>query len=340
MARPIKRGAIPFRGRATDQHLTNMAAASVDRPLRPIRLRDQFFLGALSSSCAVVFSNPLETAKTRMQLQGELCVGANAGKSSRVYRNSIHALFRIGKEEGVKGLQRGLGSAFAYQVAVNGTRLGLFEVMTPWIATSIGAVNPDGRPHAAVSAVSGAVAGAIGAFVSSPIYLVKVRLQSASDAVSVGLTQHRYAGLCHGLASVVRQSGWRALWTGAVAQISRVAVVSVAQLGVFSSAKSFFIKRFGVSKGMSSDVLASCVSGALATVAMSPVDLVATRLCNNNSGVVYKGMLDCVAKTVRAEGFLGLYKGVTATYFRLAPHATLTFVFWGVFKRAYDDYRQ
>lgn len=65
--------------------------------------------------------------------------------------------------------------------------------------------------------------------------------------------------------------------------------------------------------------------------------------------MLYSGPFDCLVKTVRIEGFRGLYKGNTwwkihsnrdlglwAHYLRLGPHTVLTFVFWEQFKRLAD----
>ena len=45
------------------------------------------------------------------------------------------------------------------------------------------------------------------------------------------------------------------------------------------------------------------------------------------SGSLYNGIWDCFSKTVAHEGFLGLYKGLTANWLRIGPHTVLTFVF-------------
>ena len=272
-----------------------------------------------------------------MQLQGELEIG-----HKRVYRNAIHAVYRIGLDEGVRGLQRGLFAAVHYQIAVNGTRFALYDIITNSIAKTLpNGYNKDGNPHGYVTTLSGATVGATAAFVSAPIYLVKVRLQSASTKVSVGLTQHSYSGFYQGLYHAARQDGVMALWKGVSAQIARVTIISAAQLSVYSSAKAYITNKnhLGFQDGIVSDFMASLLSGAVTAIAVNPVDLISTRICNNNGVEIYKNLRDCFSKTVQAEGIRGLYKGVGATYLRLAPHTTLTFVFLGAFRRAYEDYR-
>jgi solute carrier family 25 protein 34/35 len=79
------------------------------------------------------------------------------------------------------------------------------------------------------------------------------------------------------------------------------------------------------------------VTGLVVTTAMNPMDVVSTRLYSqkvvNGKGVLYSGVLDCLVKTMRAEGIRGFYKGWAAHYFRLGPHTIFTFLFWEQAKR-------
>jgi hypothetical protein len=52
-------------------------------------------------------SNPFEVAKTRLQLQGELAKGGGV----KVYNNAIDTLAKTWRNEGLRGLQRGLSPA-------------------------------------------------------------------------------------------------------------------------------------------------------------------------------------------------------------------------------------
>lgn len=48
-----------------------------------------------------------------------------------------------------------------------------------------------------------------------------------------------------------------------------------------------------------------------------------SRLYNQN-GNLYKGVFDCLAKTVRTEGFFAIYKGFMPHLARILPHTILT----------------
>ena len=86
-------------------------------------IRGAYIPGALGASLACLFTNPIEVVKTRMQLQGELTASGNFVKT---YKNPIQAFSVIYHNEGIKGIQKGLGPAVGYQVIMNGFRLGSY----------------------------------------------------------------------------------------------------------------------------------------------------------------------------------------------------------------------
>lgn len=125
-----------------------------------------FLLSGMAACGACVFTNPLEVVKTRMQLQGELKA---PGTYQRHYRNVFHAFFTIGKVDGLAALQKGLGPALLYQFLMNGIRLGTYGLAERkgYLSTDEGVLSP------VRSAAAGALAGVIGAYLGSPIYLVR-----------------------------------------------------------------------------------------------------------------------------------------------------------------------
>lgn len=120
-----------------------------------------FALGALACCAACVFTNPLEVVKTRLQLQGELRA---RGSYQRHYRGVLQALWVVGRTDGLRGLQKGLSVGLMYQGVMNGVRLGSYSYCEALGVTSF---------HGG-SLLSGAGAGALGAFIASPAYLVSL----------------------------------------------------------------------------------------------------------------------------------------------------------------------
>ena len=66
----------------------------------------------------------------------------------------------------------------------------------------------------------------------------------------------------------------------------------------------------------------SCCSGIVAASLSSPADLVKARVMNqpfddHGRPLLYKNSVECLVKTVRNEGFFGLYKGFLPCYIRM-----------------------
>lgn len=118
-------------------------------------------LGASACCLACVFTNPLEVVKTRLQLQGELQA---PGTYPRPYRGLVSSAAAIARADGLWGLQKGLAAGLLYQGLMNGVRFYCYS-----LACQAGFTQQPGG-----TVVAGAVAGALGAFVGSPAYLVSV----------------------------------------------------------------------------------------------------------------------------------------------------------------------
>ncbi|XP_074883794.1 solute carrier family 25 member 34 isoform X4 [Buteo buteo] len=189
-------------------------------------------LGATAGCLACVLTNPLEVVKTRLQLQGEL---QPPGTYPRPYRGVLRAVGAVCRADGLRGLQKGLAAGLLYQGLMNGVRFYCYSH-----AEDAGWT---GYPGGTVAA--GAVAGAVGAFVGSPAYLVKTHLQAQTlAAVAVG-HQHNHESISGAFKSIYKQHGVAGLWRGVTGAVPRVAVGSAAQLATFTSAKDWVCERQG-----------------------------------------------------------------------------------------------
>ena len=73
---------------------------------------------------------------------------------------------------------------------------------------------------------------------------------------------------------------------------------------------------------------ASVAAAVVSAVVMNPFDLACTRLFNQPADERrwYRGALDAMRQTVRAEGPFGLLKGLSASLVRQVPHTGATLV--------------
>lgn len=283
-----------------------------------------FALGALACCAACVFTNPLEVVKTRLQLQGELRA---RGSYQRHYRGVLQALWVVGQTDGVKGLQKGLSVGLIYQGVMNGVRFGIYSYCEALGVTSF----HGGR------LLSGAVAGALGAFIASPAYLVKTHLQAQTvQAIAVG-HQHNHLGVSDAFVTIYRREGLIGLWRGVNGAVPRVMVGSAAQLATFTSAKEWVSQSQVFNKFLSA-LIAAMISGVAVAISMTPFDVISTRLYNQpvdelRRGRLYHGFSDCMLKVYQTEGVRGLYKGMGPVFLRLAPHTVLSMVFWDTMRQ-------
>ncbi|KAJ8260216.1 hypothetical protein GJAV_G00178440 [Gymnothorax javanicus] len=323
-----------------DGHFGSSSSSPSSPPGTPLTLAPpvvlwppvDFALGALACCGACLFTNPLEVVKTRLQLQGELRA---RGSYKRHYRGVLQALWVVGRTDGLRGLQKGLSVGLLYQGVMNGVRLGFYSYTEAAGLTAV----PGG------SLLAGATAGAVGAFIASPAYLVKTHLQAQTmEAIAVG-HQHNHQGVSRAFASIYQREGLLGLWRGVNGAVPRVMVGSACQLATFSSAKEWVSQSQWFSTGSwLIALMAAMVSGVAVTITMTPFDVISTRLYNQpvdelHRGRLYSGFLDCLLKVYQMEGLLGLYKGMGPVFVRLAPHTVLSMLFWDLLRqKAYRYY--
>ena len=169
-----------------------------------------------------------------------------------------------------------------------------------------------------VNLFCGAVSGALGAIVGSPLFLVKTRLQSYSPFLPVG-TQHQYRNAWDGLRQIYTAEGVRGLYRGLGPAVVRTSFGSSVQLPTYFLAKRQLVKRFGMEEGIPLHLASSAASGFTVCVFMHPPDTIMSRMYNQ-SGNLYKGPIDCLFQTIRTEGLLAIYKGFGAHLVRIWPH--------------------
>ncbi|CUS13107.1 unnamed protein product [Tuber aestivum] len=187
--------------------------------------------------------------------------------------------------------------------------------------------------------VAGAVGGMTSTFLTSPLDVVKTRLQSdfykqqlANARAAAGPNIHRGGVLRQGarhfqetfqiLFDVHKVEGWRALFKGLGPNLSGVVPARAINFATYGNGKRIIANSFN--NGQESTwvhLCAAACAGIVTGTATNPIWLVKTRLQldKENAGVdgrarQYKNSLDCVRQVLRGEGFRGLYKGLSASY--------------------------
>ncbi|KAI9790739.1 MAG: Mitochondrial oxaloacetate carrier protein [Peltula sp. TS41687] len=261
-----------------------------------------FIAGGIAACGAVTVTHGFETVKIRLQLQGELQSKAEA---PRLYKGVFQGVGVILKNEGVKGLFRGIGCAYVYQMTLNGCRLGFYEPLRTTITSAL--YKDASKQSLGINIFSGAASGILGAAAGSPFFLVKTRLQSYSPFLPVG-TQHNYRNAVDGTRQIYSQEGVKGLYRGVGAAMVRTGFGSSVQLPTYFFAKRRLVKHLGMQEG-------------------TPLHLASNTIMSrmyNQTGNLYKGVFDCLYKTISTEGVLAIYKGFFAHLARILPHTMLT----------------
>ncbi|KAB2581030.1 Mitochondrial substrate/solute carrier [Lasiodiplodia theobromae] len=276
-----------------------------------------FIAGGIAACGAVTVTHSFETVKIRLQLQGELQAKKDAPK---MYRGVLHGVATIVKNEGPKGLFRGLSCAYIYQMTLNGCRLGFYEPIRGNLTKLL--YHDANVQSFGINIFSGATSGILGAAAGSPFFLVKTRLQSFSPFLPVG-TQHHYKNAWDGMRQIYKGEGVKGLYRGVGPAMVRTGFGSSVQLPTYFFAKRRLVRHLGMEEGPALHLASSTASGFVVCCVMHPPDTVMSRMYNQ-TGNLYNSAFDCLFRTVKTEGFLAVYKGFFAHLARILPHTILT----------------
>uniref|UniRef100_A0A3P8YQK1 Mitochondrial glutamate carrier 2 n=2 Tax=Esox lucius TaxID=8010 RepID=A0A3P8YQK1_ESOLU len=75
------------------------------------------------------------------------------------------------------------------------------------------------------------------------------------------------------------------------------------------------------------------VAGLVGVTCVFPIDLAKTRLQNQQGARVYTGMLDCLMKTVRMEGYFGMYRGAAVNLTLVTPEKAIKLAANDIFRQ-------
>ncbi|XP_036070705.1 mitochondrial uncoupling protein 2 isoform X2 [Oryzias melastigma] len=164
-------------------------------------------LAAGSAGCvADLVTFPLDTAKVRLQIQGE---GRTAVQGQTVkYRGVFGTIVTIVRTEGPRSLYNGLVAGLQRQMTFASVRIGLYDSMKQLYA--------GGSENAGLGTrlLAGCTTGAMAVAFAQPTDVVKVRFQAQIRLLESG-TVKRYGSTTQAYRTIVRDEGLRGLWKGA-----------------------------------------------------------------------------------------------------------------------------
>ncbi|NWU55776.1 UCP3 protein, partial [Dromas ardeola] len=300
------------------------------------------FVSAGTAACiADLCTFPLDTAKVRLQIQGEVRIPRSTGTVE--YRGVLGTLSTMVRTEGPRSLYSGLAAGLQRQMSFASIRIGLYDsvkqLYTPKGAESTGL---------AARVLAGCTTGAVAVACAQPTDVVKVRFQ-ANGAMPD--SARRYSGTVDAYRTIAREEGVRGLWRGTLPNIARNAIVNCGELVTYDLIKDALLRaqlmtgedgaggtrpgavpipttlnpRLCPTDNIPCHFVAAFGAGFCATVVASPVDVVKTRYMNAGPGQ-YRNALSCLLALLMQDGLAGFYKGFIPSFLRLGSWNVVMFI--------------
>ncbi|KAJ1663779.1 hypothetical protein IW140_004518 [Coemansia sp. RSA 1813] len=269
--------------------------------------------GAGSSALALFLIYPLDTIKTRLQVQTRPASDNDNDKdnsgSSQTLRSPADAVRKILVNEGIEGLYAGLATNLANQL-ING--FVYFYAYSAVRTFALRASSRDGKSlSTAVELGVGALAGMVNQIITLPIGVVATRQQTAHHTERVPWYRT--------VSEIVGSEGVAGLWAGfrpAMLLCTNPAIT----YGVFEKVKSVLLKdRVNPYLSSAEAFWVGALAKTLATVITYPYIMAKVRLqwrpskeelAASGDDVIYKSSADVLRKVLRKEGIAGWYRGM------------------------------
>jgi len=282
--------------------------------------------GAASGAVTRLLCQPLDVAKIRLQLQVEVGV-------LRKYKNLVHLLATMPREEGMVALWKGHVPAQLLSVTYGLASFAVFESLAASMGTS--RVLTDNPQYKLVlNFVCGGLGGCAGTVASFPFDVLRTRFVAQNSAVytsSIQATKHLY-----------REGGVAAFYKGLVPALLAVAPQAALQFGFYSLLTNLLdslVTKKDEEFGARITVLGSLSCGGLAGMGskaiLYPLDVVKKRLQisgweKGRAGLgvtpVYSNMSNCFKEMLLKEGVSSLYKGFTPALIKAVSTTSLHFM--------------
>uniref|UniRef100_A0A8C7ZHI1 Dicarboxylate carrier UCP2 n=1 Tax=Oryzias sinensis TaxID=183150 RepID=A0A8C7ZHI1_9TELE len=269
-------------------------------------------VSAGAAACvADIVTFPLDTAKVRLQIQGE----KKAVEGIR-YRGVFGTISTMIRTEGPRSLYNGLVAGLQRQVCFASIRIGLYDNVKNFYTGG------KDNPNVLIRILAGCTTGAMAVSFAQPTDVVKVRFQAQMNLNGVA---RRYSGTMQAYRQIFQNEGMRGLWKGTLPNITRNALVNCTELVTYDLIKEAILRHQLLSDNLPCHFVSAFGAGFVTTVIASPVDVVKTRYMNSPPGQ-YRSAINCAWTMLTKEGPTAFYKGFVPSFLRLGSWNVVMFV--------------
>ncbi|NXF33188.1 CMC1 protein, partial [Nyctibius bracteatus] len=187
-----------------------------------IPLPAEVLAGGCAGASQVIFTNPLEIVKIRLQVAGEITTGPRVSALSVV------------KDLGLLGLYKGAKACFLRDIPFSAIYFPVYAHSKLMLA------DENGHVGGLNLLAAGAIAGVPAASLVTPADVIKTRLQVAARA-----GQTTYSGVIDCFGKILREEGPSAFWKGAGARVFRSSPQFGVTLVTYELLQRWFYVDFG-----------------------------------------------------------------------------------------------
>ncbi|KAL8290045.1 hypothetical protein RQP46_002984 [Phenoliferia psychrophenolica] len=298
----------------------------------PTYALDQAFCGLGAGVISTLVMHPLDLVKVRFQVSTTSSIVATVKGGMRkpgTLEEIWRSLREIGRQEGVRGLYRGLTP----NLVGNASSWGLYFLWYTMIKARKDGGDPSVKLGAGQHLLASAESGIITAVITNPLWVVKTRMFTTPPDSPLA-----YKNVFHGLGQLARREGLPGLSKG----------MGLALFGVSNGAIQFMtyeeLKRWRIdvrhrmlgedatdekAKNLS-NIEYILMSGSAKLIAIGityPYQVIRSRIQYLHPTIPpYTSIPDCITRTYAAEGLVGFYKGLATNAVRILPGTCVTFV--------------
>lgn len=282
---------------------------------------------------------PMDVVKTRLQSQSiprhanphaiimqSILMSANGNgnnnnNNAKPYKGTVPSLRRIFREEGIKGLYRGLTPTLVGYLPAHALYFSVYSVSKSWLGSLD--VHPSLHTGTHLNHIVAAMmGGAMSSTATNPLWVIRTRLMTQFP----GRTAFYYTGTIDAARQIWKHEGVSGLYKGLGPSILGVLHVAV-QFPLYEHLKTILPTPDSKAELMRNVLLASTISKVTAATITYPHEVLRTRLQRESRPVhsaKYKGLIQGARLIWHEEGIFGFYRGLTTTIMRVVPASAVT----------------
>lgn len=272
-----------------------------------------FVYGGVASVIAEFSTFPLDTTKTRLQIQ----------EKNIKYKNFFDCGLKIYRNEGAKALYSGIMPAILRQSVYGTLKFGTYYTLKQFIVSNVYHDEKIASENMLINVSCAAISGGLSSAIANPTDVLKVRMQIHGKGTNkIPLYRCFY--------EVYYTEGIKGLYRGVSQTSQRAATIAAVELPVYDLSKHLLLDRIGDQPA--NHFISAFIASLLAAITSNPIDVVRTRLMNqrkifrsygstsiSHSTVYFTNSFECLSSILRNEGIMALYKGFIPAFLRMGP---------------------